>query len=129
MDGLNNIILSVLPPFLLLGLGALARKVGWFRAEADASLSMITIRVLYPCFILYHILGAPNMALDFRSFLTPLYGFFSILIGFFLSWAVSHIFKMERKGIQPNLFVFVLGFLTMDLLLYQSVRHFLGQKL
>lgn len=115
MDGLNNIILSVLPPFLLLGLGAFARKVGWFRAEADASLSMITIRVLYPCFILYHILGAPNMALDFRSFLTPLYGFFSILIGFFLSWAVSHIFKMERDTAKSFRFcsgIFNYGFIA-----------------
>lgn len=115
MDGFNNIIISVLPSFLLLGLGAFARKVGWFRAEADASLSMITIRVLYPCFILYHMIGTQNMVLDFRSFLTPLYGFSSILIGFILAWAVSRIFRMERDTAKSFRFcsgIFNYGFIA-----------------
>ena len=55
MENLLNILVAVLPPFLLLGLGAFARAVGWLRAEADASLSMVTIRILYPFFILFHI--------------------------------------------------------------------------
>jgi len=98
-----------------LGLGAFARKVGWFRAEADASINMITIRVLYPCFFLYHILGAQTVVLDFRSILTPLYGLFSILIGFILSWAVSHIFKMEThtaKSFRFSSGIFNYGFIA-----------------
>ena len=56
MDNLIVIFIAVLPPFLLLGVGAFARSVGWLRAEADASISMVTIRILYPSFILFHIL-------------------------------------------------------------------------
>ena len=60
MENLIGIFIAVTPPFLLLGVGFIARTVGWLRAEADASLSMVTIRILYPCFILFHILEEEN---------------------------------------------------------------------
>ena len=64
MENLLSILVAVLPPFLLLSVGAFARAVGWLRAEADASLSMVTIRILYPCFILFHIGGNRNSGRD-----------------------------------------------------------------
>ena len=70
MDDFFGIFIAVLPPFVLLALGGLARKLKWLRAEADASLSMVTIRILYPCFILHHILSS-NIALNATTFVFP----------------------------------------------------------
>jgi len=82
VDGVSLIIISILPPFLLLGIGAFARKVNWLRVEADSSLSMVTVRILYPCFILFHILDAQDLVITDDTMLTPLVGFFAILLGF-----------------------------------------------
>ena len=60
MGNLLDILTYVAPPVLLLLLGAALRRAGWFKAEADASLSVLTVRVLYPCFFFYHIVGARN---------------------------------------------------------------------
>ena len=57
MGSLIDILTYVAPPVLLLLLGVAVRRVGWFRAEADASLSVLTVRVLYPCFFFFHIVG------------------------------------------------------------------------
>ena len=87
MENLLNILVAVLPPFLLLGLGAFARAVGWLRAEADASLSMVTIRILYPFFILFHILDHQEVIIDESTLQTIVSGFLAIVFGlFFLGW-------------------------------------------
>ena len=57
MGNLLDVLTYVAPPVLLLLLGGSLRKAGWFKAEADASLSVLTVRVLYPCFFFYHIVG------------------------------------------------------------------------
>ena len=97
LDSFASIFFSVLPPFLLLGVGALVRALGWFKAEADSSLSMITIRVLYPCFILFHIIESPT---EFNSstFLISLIGFLSIALGFTLSSVVSRTLKINKTS-------------------------------
>ena len=97
LDSFASIFSSVLQPFLLLGVGALVRALGWFKAEADSSLSMITIRVLYPCFILFHIIESPT---EFNSstFLISLIGFLSIALGFTLSSVVSRILKINKTS-------------------------------
>ncbi len=115
MDGLSLIIVSILPPFLILGLGAFARKVNWLRAEADSSLSMVTIQILYPCFIVYHILGTERLEVTYFSFLPPLFGFVSILVGFGLAWTVSRLFKIEPKAAKSFRFcsgIFNYGFIA-----------------
>jgi predicted permease len=115
MDGLSLILTSILPPFLLLALGAFARKVSWLRAEADSSLSMVTIRILYPCFILFHILSTEAVAIEYESLLVPIFGFISILFGFILSWGVSRAFKIEPKAAKSFRFcsgIFNYGFIA-----------------
>ena len=115
MDGLSLIIVSILPPFLLLGLGALARRVNWLKAEADSSLSMVTIRILYPCFIIYHILCTDHLEVTYVSVLTPIFGFLSILIGFALAWLTSRAFRIEPTAAKSFRFcsgIFNYGFIA-----------------
>ena len=57
---MDKFILAVLPPFLLLLIGCFARRMDWLSGEADKSLSRFIIHILYPCFIVYHVLGTKS---------------------------------------------------------------------
>jgi len=46
MGNLLEIISAIIPPLALLLGGGLCRRFGWLRVEADASLSVLTVRVL-----------------------------------------------------------------------------------
>ena len=119
MDDFFGIFIAVLPPFVLLALGGLARKLKWLRAEADASLSMVTIRILYPCFILHHILSS-NIALNASTFVFPVFGFLSIIAGFIIAWAVSKIFCLEKDEASTFRFcagIFNYGFIAIPVAL------------
>lgn len=118
MLGLGAIIFSILPPFILLALGALIRKYGIMRAEADASLSMITVRVLYPAFILYQILNAEDFAIGKNCFITSSIGFLSILLGFGMAWIVSIIAKFDQVSVRSFKFcsgIFNYGFIAIPI--------------
>ena len=115
MDGVSLILISIVPPFLLLGIGAFVRKVNWLRVEADSSLSMVTVRILYPCFILFHILDAHDLVITYDTMLTPMAGFLAILLGFTLSWLVGKVFKIEPKAVKSFRFcsgIFNYGFIA-----------------
>ena len=53
---------AVAPVFVLIGLGVLARGLGWLTREADDSLLKLTIRLLYPCFIFNKVLAEKDLA-------------------------------------------------------------------
>jgi hypothetical protein len=114
MDGFVSILYSVLPPFILLGIGGFARSVGWLKAEADSSLSMITVRLLYPFFIVFHILDS-GAKFDHQTITISCIGFISILIGFALSWMISKFLKMDESNARTFRFcsgIFNYGFIA-----------------
>ena len=120
MDNLVNILVAVLPPFLLLGVGAFARAVGWLRTEADASLSMVTIRILYPCFILFNILSQKDVTMDGLTLQTILFGFLAIVFGFILSCLISNIMGIEKNVVKTFRFcsgIFNYGFIALPVAL------------
>ncbi len=51
------VVNSVLPVFILMIAGALARRVGLIRRDEDGAIMRFTIHVLFPCFILDKMLG------------------------------------------------------------------------
>ena len=106
--------------FLLLGVGAFARAVGWLRAEADASLSMVTIRILYPCFILFHILDRDEVSIDSSTIQMVGFGFLSIVMGFVLAWLVSKVMRIEQGASRTFRFcsgIFNYGFIAIPVAL------------
>ena len=71
------------------------RRAGWFKAEADASVSVLTVRVLYPCFFFYHIVGSKElMELGNLAFVVGS-GFLCICMGFLIAWIVSRLIRMD----------------------------------
>ena len=95
MGNLLDILTYVAPPVLMLLLGAALRRAGWFKAEADASVSVLTVRVLYPCFFFYHIVGSEErMAPGNLAFVVG-GGFLAISLGFLVAWLVARLTRLD----------------------------------
>jgi len=82
----------------MLLLGAMLRRAGWFKAEADASVSVLTVRVLYPCFFFYHIVGSDEQMAPGNLAFVVGGGFLSIALGFLVAWLVSRITRMDSQS-------------------------------
>ena len=93
-----NIVLAVLPPFLLLFIGSFARKMDWLGRETDRTLSRFIVCVLYPCFIVYHVLGTDTPVGSNEAWMAALFGFFSIVLGFVISRLVSVFCNIEPSA-------------------------------
>jgi predicted permease len=70
-----QLLLLILPIFVIIGIGVGLRRLRWLTAEADASLLKLVVNFLYPCLIFENVLN--NSALRDPSNLTlaPLVGF------------------------------------------------------
>ena len=95
MGNLIDILTYVAPPVLLLILGAALRRAGWFKAEADASVSVLTVRVLYPCFFFYHIVGSEDQMASGNLAFVVGGGFLAITLGFFVAWFVTRLTRID----------------------------------
>jgi malate permease and related proteins len=95
MGSLIDILTYVAPPVLLLLLGVVVRRAGWFKAEADASVSVLTVRVLYPCFFFYHIVGSKKLMEPSNLAFVVGSGFLCICMGFLIAWIVSRLIRMD----------------------------------
>jgi predicted permease len=93
-----NIVLAVLPPFLLLFIGSFARKMDWLGRETDRTLSRFIVCVLYPCFIVYHVLGTDTPVGSSEAWMASLFGFFAIVLGFVISRLVSVFCNIEASA-------------------------------
>jgi predicted permease len=81
---------------------------------------MITIRILYPCFILFHILENGDTRIEGATFLMIAIGFASILTGFFLAWLVSKVLRLEEESVRTFRFcagIFNYGFIAIPVAL------------
>jgi predicted permease len=85
---------ALLPICAMIGLGYLARRVGWLNATADHSLMRLIVNLLYPCLIFSFILN--NEALQHAENIVapPLFGFISIVTGFALASFVARTLKL-----------------------------------
>ena len=105
-DFLNIVSALVLPVGIIL-LGSFTRRFGWFRTEADASLATLTIRLLYPCFILRYLVGYEGLSEPTMFVLAPFAGFLAIVLGFGLSMIAARLIGLSNK--QTKSFIFSAG--------------------
>ena len=107
MEDFGHVVVALSLPVGIILLGVFSRRAGWFRAEADASLTILTIRLLYPCFIVSHLTGHESLRDTSVLLIAPMIGFFAILVGFGLSTLVAGFLGLsgrEAKG-----FIFATG--------------------
>ena len=81
-----QLLLLILPIFVLIGLGAAMRRVRWLTSEADASLLKMVVNFLYPCLILDNVMGNAALRQPSNLIFAPLSGFFIIASGIGLAF-------------------------------------------
>jgi len=75
--------------YLVVGCGALFRRVGWFPAPAEQPLYRLTVSVLMPCLIFDRILPA-DLTGDYQNvIIPPVLGFATSLIGVLLGYSLG----------------------------------------
>lgn len=106
MGEFSTVFGAVVPVFAVIGIGAAIRRVGWLTGEADASLSRVTINLLFPCLILESLLG--NRALDdWRNLvLAPALGLLTLVLGYGAGWAAG---RWAGGPVQRRTFAFNSG--------------------
>ena len=113
MGSLLEIISAIAPPLLILLIGGICRRGGWLRVEADASLSVLTVRVLYPCFFFFHLVGNQDSLLPQYFLIVTIAGFICISVGFGCSYLVAKSIGIESRVIPSFTFcsgIFNYGF-------------------
>ncbi len=91
------IFAAVLPIFIVISSGYLARKVGWLNIEADRSLMALVVNLLYPCLIFSYILGNEALRQPSNVLLPPLVGMTSIIGGFGIAMLVGRKLKIGNQ--------------------------------
>ena len=76
---------AMLPVFLIIGAGYLARRIGWLNEEADRSLMRVVVNLLYPALIFDFILGNPALRQTENLVFPPLVGLTTVIAGFGLA--------------------------------------------
>jgi len=104
MNDLLPIVSRVSGVFLVMAVGALARKRGWLTRESDASLANLTANVLLPALFLDRVLAGPQLDSILVAWIPPAIGFCSTAIGLVLALtfarSMGKIFGCESDSAQ-----------------------------
>lgn len=76
---------AVMPVFGIVIVGLIIRKLNWLTEEADHSLLLINVNLLFPCLILDAALGNPALSRWNNLLLAPVVGFGTVAVGMMLS--------------------------------------------
>ncbi len=108
MEATYLILLAILPVFLVIGCGSIARLLGWLDTNADASLMKLVINLLYPALIFSNILGNDSLRKPANLITPPLLGLGTVIIGFAIAWIFISKFKKESQP-DKRTFIFITG--------------------
>lgn len=92
-----NILWAVMPPFILMFVGAAARKTGCLPVTMEGSLSRFIVRILYPCFIIHQVLGSAEPVSTNEVWIAPIFGFISITIGFLIAHYIGKFLGLNDR--------------------------------
>ena len=99
----------------------------WLSRESDRSLSRFIIYVLYPCFIIYHVLGTESKVGIQEAWMASVFGFFAISIGFLVALPVVSICRIEKK--EKPAFCFCSGIFNYGFFAIPVASLFFGNEL
>jgi len=89
METTSIVFSALIPIFLIIGTGFVARRVGWLTEEADRSLMSVVVNLLYPALIFNFILGNEALRDPSNLILPPFIGFTTIVGGFGVAMIVA----------------------------------------
>ncbi len=102
------ILLAIVPIFLLICSGIVARFLGWLDTSADISLMKLVVNLLYPALIFDKILGNEVLRDPGNLIVPPLLGMGTVVLGFAVAWIFICKFGVESSS-QKRTFIFITG--------------------
>jgi predicted permease len=97
---LTLLLQAVLPVFLLMGVGALLRRLRILAPEHDPAFIALAVNVTYPCLILGNIVGNPSLRDPANIWLPMLCGAGFMIGGGALSWLVAPLFRLREGAVR-----------------------------
>lgn len=103
-----QILGSVLPLFVLMGLGAAVRRGKILNEQADRTLVNLLVHVLQPCLILDHVIPSEALRRSGNLLWSPLLGFVCMALGIALAALTARLYRFPHDA-QTRTFTFVAG--------------------
>lgn len=92
----TTVLTATLPVYLMMVVGALARRLGSMPREADAGIMNVSVRVLFPCLILERIVGNPALAEWRQTLLAAAVGFCLVAASILACYGVARLIGLKR---------------------------------
>lgn len=114
------IFTAILPIFLTIALGFLARRLGWIRKSADSSLMAFMLNLLFPALFFSLILENPALRQAENLLLPPLLGFSTVAVGMGLALFLARRFQWgdsrERRTFSLSTGMYNYGYLPIPIM-------------
>ncbi len=98
---------SVIPLFMLLGIGAAVRRMKILTEEADRTLLDLVVHLLAPCLILDHVMASETLRRSGNLFWSPLLGFLCMAGSIGIAGIAARIWGFRQLAAKT--FTFVAG--------------------
>jgi predicted permease len=109
---LLSVISTVASVFLVMAVGAMARRWNFLSSDVDRSLAVFTKSVLMPALFFHRIMTDPHLSMDIGAWVPALYGFGctagGIAIAAWIAWNIGKPFAI-RSDSQRRTFAFCAG--------------------
>jgi malate permease and related proteins len=116
----GQLLLLILPVFVLIAVGAAMRRVKWLTTEADASLLKLVVNFLYPCLIFENVLGNAALRQPGNLLMAPLVGFVTIAMGIYVAYHVGRVIGLTQgEGLRTFAFstgIYNYGYIALPLM-------------
>ncbi|MBD5779398.1 AEC family transporter [Pelagicoccus sp. NFK12] len=108
MNDYLSILLLILPVFAMLGTGMFLRWKGWFEGTVEEGVTLLVVKVFYPCLIVSAMLKAEPFEARSGALWAPVIGFGTVTFGFLAASAIGRAFGY-KKGSGLRTFAFSTG--------------------
>ena len=102
MSPLPLIAEAMLSVVLVIGVGALIRRVGWLTTAADTSLLALVVNLLTPCLILDKVMGSSALERASTVLLAPAAGIVLVSVCILIALLVGRLFKVGAPPVQRS---------------------------
>lgn len=118
-DYLSNLLL-ILPVFAMLAVGMLLRWQGWMDASVEKGITLLVVKLFYPCLIIRAMIEADSFQENAGSLWGPLIGFGTVTLGFLVAFLVGRAFGIKAgRGLRTFAFatgIYNYGYLPIPLM-------------
>jgi predicted permease len=118
---------AILPIFLVVAAGFLARRLEWLDPSADQSIMRVVLNLLYPALIFSFILENPALRQTANLLLPPLFGFSSVVAGMVIALLLARFLGLGNSREQRT-FAFITGMYNYSYLPVPIVAALFGRE-